>query len=121
MTMSHIDTVMTVLHAVGGLVVLAEGLNKLERFDPRLEGLTQRQQMVVVLKGLGWTALVLGAAGALASPLLPDQKVHVTDLLTMAGFAALVLRSRLRETVPGQPPIASDEFERTQVLRRGPR
>ncbi len=108
----------TVLHIVIGVIVFAEGLNKLERSDLLERGLTLRQRIVTILKVLGWFAIVLGSAGMIVASLLPPAYVELGYTLMVLGFALLVLRSRVRETPAGQRRIESDDFDRTQVLRR---
>lgn len=105
------DHLMPVLHWLAGFVVLAEGLNKLERTDPFKPGLNALQRFVVLLKVLAWLCLVMGAAGAVARPwvampvggqvhlsyfLLVDS-VSLIDLLFVGGFALLIVRSRFKE------------------------
>lgn len=112
------DWLQTVLHIVIGTIVFSEGLNKLERTDLRAPGLTLRQRIVTVLKVLGWFSIVLGSAGMIVAGWLPRVYVELGYTLMVLGFALLVLRSRVRETPAGERRIESDEFERTQVLRR---
>jgi hypothetical protein len=97
-----------VIQFAAGLVVLAEGLNKLHRIVPfagrpgwraRLQALAwllrpwawQRPTVVTAFKALGWSCLSVGAFGSLlVRPSLPH-------LLVLAGFALLIVRSRLKE------------------------
>lgn len=110
---------MTGLHvvvAVSAFVVLAEALNKLERADPfqgrrglrvRLVALGwlfvpwawSRPHVVVVLKVIGWFLLALGAGGYLVRLVLPVPWFY-PDVAVIAGFAVLVVRSRLKESKP---------------------
>ncbi len=105
---------LTFFHLVAGFIVLAEALNKLERADlfggqpgliPRLFGLCwlltpwrwKRARVVDVLKACGWCLLSIGAAGALASPLMHLEKPTLQDVAVIGGFALLIIRSRLKE------------------------
>jgi hypothetical protein len=101
------------LHMVAAVVVLAEGLNKLERadlFDGRtgwqkaramgwllLPWRWRRARVVLVLKALGWAGICVGAAGALAAPLLALQAPTLQDVAVLGGFALLIVRSRIKE------------------------
>lgn len=99
------------VHWIAGLIVLAEGLNKLERTEPLQPGLSARARVVVLLKVAAWVVLVLGAGGALVRPLIvamPLQRIELAgvlltdtvslvDLFFVVGFAVLILRSRLKE------------------------
>ncbi len=110
----QLDQVMPVLHWLAGFIVLAEGLNKLERTDPLQRGLSFRGRLVVLLKVGAWICLVLGAAGAVARPfvagviggdfsyrrILITDSVSLVDLLCLGGFAVLIVRSRLKENTP---------------------
>lgn len=103
------NTALFVAHWIAAFVVMAEGLNKLHRTDPLARGLTARQRVVVLLKGLAWCLLVLGAGGALIRPLVAPgaepgllqqllaDRVSAVDLCVLAGFATLIVRSRLKE------------------------
>ncbi|WP_372826547.1 hypothetical protein [Polaromonas sp.] len=105
------DHLVPALHWVAGFIVLAEGLNKLERTTLFKRGLTALARFVVLLKVLAWICLVMGAAGAVARPwvVLPvGQQLHfayflivdrvsLVDLLFVGGFALLILRSRFKE------------------------
>jgi hypothetical protein len=85
------------LHFIGGLVVLAEALNKLERIDIFAHGLCIHLRIVALLKLLGWMLLGIGAAGALITPLLHLQAPTLQDVAVIFGFAILIIRSRLKE------------------------
>jgi hypothetical protein len=93
--------------------ILAEGLNKLERSDPfagavgwkpRLLGLLwlfvpwawRRDRVVVVLKIFGWALLAVGAAGYIAR-LYINAPWFSPDVAVIAGFAILIVRSRVKE------------------------
>lgn len=100
-----------ILHAIAGLVVLAEALNKLERVRPFAAGMRARDRVVDGLKALAWLLLALGAGGALAAPALLWMGVpeHSTSLLmrlerpmldqtlVLLGFAVLIVRTRVKE------------------------
>ena len=108
----------TIFHSVVGLIVLAEALNKLERTDVLAPGLGPRERVVVVLKALGWCCIALGAGGVMVLGLMPRGYLELGYSLMVLGFALLVLRSRVRETPAGQRRFESDDFNRTQALRR---
>jgi membrane-associated PAP2 superfamily phosphatase len=99
------------LHWVACFVVMAEGLNKLERTPPLQRGQRPREYLVVLLKVAAWILLVLGAAGGVARPwvvvpiggsfhfatVLIVDRVSLVDLLFAGGFALLIVRSRFKE------------------------
>lgn len=99
------------LHIVSALIVLAEALNKLERCAPLARGMSRHARVVDGLKALAWLLLALGAAGALASPVLLASGFDpaavgawlrmgpptLDQALTMAGFAVLIIRTRVKE------------------------
>lgn len=104
---------MQIVAAAAAAVVLAEALNKLERADPfdgrrglapRLWGLAwllapwawKRDRVVVGLKIVGWSLLALGAAGYLVRLFLPVPWFP-PDVAVIAGFAVLIVRSRVKE------------------------
>jgi len=93
---------MNFIHWIAGLIVLAEALNKLERCNIFCAGLTLRMCVVEWLKTIGWALLALGAGVAVLSPLLLSGPYLVwlrpiTDTAALIGFAALVVRTRVRE------------------------
>lgn len=86
---------------VAGLVVLAESLNKLERTDVRAaRGQSVRARVVVAAKALAWLLLAIGAAGAVATPLLPLERPGLQHVCTLLGFAVLIVRTRLKDEAP---------------------
>lgn len=89
--------VLCVVHWLAGLVVLAEALNKLERVSPLAPGLGVRARVVDVLKTLAWLLLALGAGGALITPLLGLAPATLQDVAVLAGFAVLIVRTRVKE------------------------
>lgn len=105
------SALLQLLHALAGLVVLAEALNKLERCAPLRPGLTPRQRVVDGLKATAWALLAMGAGGAVAGPLLLASNLPTEHLagtlriepptldqaLVLIGFAVLVIRTRLKE------------------------
>jgi hypothetical protein len=109
--MTTAEHALQVLHWASALVVLAEALNKIERTDPLAPGLCVRQRMVESLKALAWLPLALGAAGALAGPVLlvlgaQAVQVHgwlrmgpptLDQCMVMLGFAVLIIRTRVKE------------------------
>ena len=103
--------VLQLLHIAAGFIVLAEALNKLERCNPLQKGMTGHQRLIDTLKALAWMLLALGGGGALAGPVLVSMNatnqvaallVHannpsVAEVLTMVGFAVLIVRTRVKE------------------------
>jgi len=86
------------VYAVCGLIVVAEGLNKLERCRgwrqwPR----DTRARAVEVLKMLAWGLLTIGGAGAVATLLLPLRAPDLQDVCVIGGFAVLIVRTRVKE------------------------
>lgn len=90
-------SVLAVLHFTCGLVVVAEALNKLERTDLLAPWLTRRQRLIDSLKALAWALLGLGGAGALATPLLHLEQPTLQDVCVVAGFALLIIKTRIKE------------------------
>ena len=110
---------MQMLHVLLGLVLLAEGLNKLERSDPLARGLTARERTAEFLRAGGWFCITLGSAGLLVAAWVPASWVHAGYLVIVTGSACLVVRGRVREPLqrasfPNWPPI--EEFDRTVKL-----
>lgn len=107
------DHLFPALHWLAGFVVLAEGLNKLERIAARQPGASLHCRFVLLLKAVAWICLSLGAAGALARPwvvvpadgvfhfasYLVVDRVSLVDLLFVGGFALLIVRSRIKEFI----------------------
>jgi hypothetical protein len=99
------------IHWIAAFVVLAEALNKLERSCPLAPGMSWRGRVVVWLKVLAWMLLAFGAGIGLASPMLlalgwpggsyvPFLKLESpteADAMVMAGFAVLIVRTRVKE------------------------
>lgn len=104
-------TLLQTLHIAAGLVVLAEALNKLERCHPLAPGLTAHDRLVDGLKAAAWFLLALGAGGAVAGPLLLAggvparqaaellrlERPTLAEVLVLAGFAVLIVRTRIKE------------------------
>ena len=105
------ELIMQCFHWVAAMIVLAEGLNKLERTAPCRPGIDKHTRIVDGLKALAWCLLAIGAGGAVISPALPflgiDQIAagtlmrveHVTlaETSVMVGFATLIVRTRVKE------------------------
>lgn len=105
------STLLQALHVLAGLIVLAEALNKLERCAPFAPDLSARQRVVDSLKAAAWFLLALGAGGAVAGPLLLAGGVQaqqaaellrlerptLAEVLVLAGFATLIVRTRVKE------------------------
>ena len=53
--------------------------------------------MVDALKALAWTLLALAGGGAIVTPLLPLEAPTLQDTALAAGFATLIIRTRLKE------------------------
>lgn len=88
---------LTAVYVISGIVILAEALNKLERCSPLDKGLTSRQRVSMWLKACAWSALAVGGAGAVVTPLLPLEKPPLQDVLLVMGFATLIVRTRVKE------------------------
>ncbi len=109
---------LTYAHVASAVIVLAEALNKLERTAPLRPGICRKTRVVDSLKALAWLLLALGAGGAVAAPLLllagftPTQLAshallnapllrleHPTldQVCVLAGFAVLIVRTRVKE------------------------
>lgn len=104
------STTLHILHWLAGFIVLAEALNKLERTAPFAAGLSRHVRLVQGLKALAWALLASGAAGAVALPLLaalgmplfaaplaPRPVPTFGETAVMAGFAVLIVRTRVKE------------------------
>lgn len=105
------QSILEILHWVAAMVVLAEGLNKLERTAPFRPGICTHERIVDGLKALAWCLLALGAGGAVIAPILPmlgiDQlaagtlmrveKPTLAETSVMLGFAVLIVRTRIKE------------------------
>ena len=85
------------LHWVGGLVVLAEALNKLERSNLFARGLGTRRRLAISVKIFAWGFLALGGAGALIAPLMNLGHPSLQDAATMVGSALLIVNIRIKE------------------------
>lgn len=103
-------TWLQIIHWISGLIVLAEALNKLERTSPFANGLSSHDRLVDGLKAIAWAMLALGGGGAIATPFLAYVGVHsdmsillrldtpnLTETCVMAGFAILIIRTRVKE------------------------
>lgn len=105
------STTLQILHALAGLVVVAEAINKLERTSVLQRGMTARERCTECLKAIAWFLLALGAAGSMAAPVLlamgfpPDAGGHLArlerptlaEVLVLTGFATLIVRTRVKE------------------------
>lgn len=109
------NSLISILHWICGLVILAEALNKLEYCDPLRRGLTHYARLIDVLKALAWGSLAIGAGGAVISPALdlidhtsqhvPDwmmDQATLVDTSVLFGFAVLIIRTRIREIEGGK-------------------
>lgn len=86
-----------VAHWFSGLVVLAEALNKLERLQVRWRGVSTWARAALLLKLLAWVCLAIGAAGAVAGPLVAAPRPQLDDVVMIAGFAILIIRTRVKD------------------------
>lgn len=111
-----------IVHWMAGVIVLAEALNKLQRTDvfhgaqgfvAVLRGLAMVVMpwrwsllyVITVFKAIGWGLLAIGSAAAMMAPLVHHMKrPDVPDVAVLAGFAVLIVRSRLRECYAVQKP-----------------
>jgi hypothetical protein len=75
-------------------------------------------RLATILKAAAWGLLALGAAGAVITPLLHLETPTLQDACVMAGFAVLIVRTRVKETMDGQPQ-ESDDFTQTRVFHAG--
>lgn len=64
-----------------------------------LQSGTWRSRVVDLLKLLGWVLLSAGAGGALINPLLDLYRPAVADVCILTGFAVLIIRARVRESL----------------------
>lgn len=92
-----IELLLGLTHWLCGLVVVAEALNKLERTAPLAPGLTARARVTAWLKAVAWCLLAVGGAGAVITPLLPLERPTLQDVCVLAGFAVLIVRTRVKE------------------------
>lgn len=96
------STVLQILLAISAVIVVAEGMNKLDRVDPlQKDGLTSRERICAWLKGLAWFLLSLGAGIYLfALVFAADPTGDLARLaapLVLIGFAVLIVRTRVKE------------------------
>ena len=107
-----------ILYSAAGLIVLMEALNKLERTAPlHICGLSTRERAVLWLKATAWLLLTFGGGGALMTLVLDGNDPTAREMCMTLGFACLVLRSRIRELIPGESRIEPEDFERTRAVR----
>lgn len=85
------------IHWLAGVVILAEALNKLERCSPLAPGMACHDRVVDALKALAWALLALAGGGAIVTPMLPLEAPTLQDTALAAGFATLIIRTRLKE------------------------
>lgn len=86
------------IHWLAGAIVLAEALNKLERVD-LCACRSMRQKMIDAVKAAAWSMLALGGAAAVIGPLVAGliAKPSWQDVCVIAGCAALIIRTRIKE------------------------
>lgn len=90
-------TVLELAHWAGGVVILAEALNKLHRTDIFERGLPHRDRLLAFLKLCTWALLAAGGGGAFVTPLLPVEAPTLQDVCVVCGFAVLIIRTRIKE------------------------
>ena len=90
--------VLQTLHWLAGLIIIAEALNKLERTTVVFD-LTLRQKLALLVKLVAWVSLAIGGAYAFLTPLLSLTLSHWQDMVFTLGFAALIIRTRMKETL----------------------
>lgn len=88
---------LSALHWIAALVILAEALNKAERTSPLRHGMQRRERLAEWLKALAWALLALGAGGGLVRPLLSLPAPTLPEVCIAAGFAVLIVRTRVKE------------------------
>lgn len=91
------NAAISIIHWVAGLIVLAEALNKAERCSPLDAGLSAHERLVCCLKALAWCLLAIGGAYALITPLMQLERPTLQDACVLAGFAVLIVRTRVKE------------------------
>ena len=105
------NDVLVVVNTLAAVVVLAEAMNKLERCNPLARGIDAHARLVDSLKAVAWLLLALGAAGELAAPILVVAEIppglaaaflgaprpSLGTTATLAGFAVLIVRTRVKE------------------------
>ena len=95
------STVLHILLVLAAVIVVAEGLNKLDRTNPLEKGLCTRARACVWLKGLAWLLLTLGAGVYLFELVIGTDPEGVlarqAGPLVLLGFAVLVVRTRVKE------------------------
>lgn len=89
--------IVALIHFVAGFISLAEALNKLERCHPLQRGLGWRRAVTEWLKAAAWSLLAVGAAGAVVTPFLRLERPTLQDACVLAGFAVLIVRTRVKE------------------------
>jgi hypothetical protein len=95
------NTFLQILLAAAAVVVVAEGLNKLDRVDPLEKGLSQSDRISAWLKGLAWFLLSLGAGVYLFALVFSADPTgdlaRMAAPLVLIGFAVLIVRTRVKE------------------------
>lgn len=95
------STLLHILLVLAAVIVVAEGLNKLDRTNPLEAGLCTRARATAWLKGLAWLLLTLGAGIYLFEIVIGTDPSGVLDKqagpLVLLGFAVLVVRTRVKE------------------------
>ena len=97
------------IHALSGLIVLAEAHRRFEAAQLTCASLTRRQRALQALHVVGWLLLAFPAVAAIFAPIISvagppicwNSPVDVlappgaADVLVMAGFAVMIVRGWL--------------------------
>lgn len=112
-------TLLVVLQVFGLAAIVIEAENKMRRTEflaaVGRRGMTPLQRVVTVLRGAAWALLMLGAVGALALLVLdlPAHQRELFDVIVraclLAGMGTMIVRSRLKELLPGQAAKADSD------------
>lgn len=88
--------VISLIHFLCSLIILAEALNKLERTSLRPRS-TGHVTVSMYLKAAAWFALALASGAGVATPFLPTPAPSWADMLLALGCATLIVRTRIKE------------------------
>lgn len=105
------ESILQCVHWMAAMVVLAEGLNKLERTAPFRPGIDMHTRIVDSLKAMAWCLLTIGAGGGAIAPalawlgidqiaagtLMRVERPTLAETSVMLGFAVLIVRTRIKE------------------------
>ena len=103
-------TLLSAVHAIAGLIILAEAHRRLEHARPAESGLTWGQRALQALCVVAWLLLAFAAVCAVVAPVLVivgppicwrgisldmTGPPSISEVLVLAGFAGLVVRDWL--------------------------